>query len=75
MELLNTSKQVIEFIPSCLVQAQSKRPDNGPGNENTELVCTLIVLHVPSIIYPVKSTELVRQGYLIDSAQVAKTDV
>ena len=51
----NTSSQVIELNPSCFEQAQSNRQCTGPGYENTEPVCILAVLYVPSIVCPLRN--------------------
>ena len=65
------SRQPIAINPSCSGQAHSNRP--GPAYKNTDPRYILAVLRVPSIIRPLRSADcLVRQGCLIDSAQLAQ---
>ena len=57
MKLPNTSLQVIELNPSCLGQAHSNRPGTGPGYKNMEPESVFTILHIPSTVYPLKSTD------------------
>ena len=57
MESLNTSPQAIELNPSCSGQAHSNRPGTGHVYESMGPGCILIVLHIPSIIRPLKSED------------------
>ena len=57
MESPNISSQANVLNPSCLRQTQSSRRGTNPGYENTEPGCTLTVLRVPSVIYPLRSAD------------------
>ena len=57
MELPNTSLQAIELNPSFLGQAHPNRPSTGPGYKNTKPESILTVLHVPSIVCPLRSMD------------------
>ena len=57
----NSVKEQDQFteVPnqSCLGQAYCNRPGTGSGYENMEPVCILTVLHVPSVIHPLRSMD------------------
>ena len=58
MELPNTSSQAIELDPSCSGQAHSNRlAGTAAGYENKEPGCILAVLHVSSIVRPLRSED------------------
>ena len=58
MKSPNTSLQVIKINASCSALAHSNSPGTGLQYESTELGCTLTVLRVPSVIRPLRSSEL-----------------
>ena len=57
MDEWNTSPQAVELNPSCLGQACPNRLGTGPGQKNTESGRIFIVLCIPFMVCPLKSTD------------------